>query len=194
MTQVQNEKKCDCLEFYSNELFDNKCSNCFYKINPEKYLEIMKTNPITYHTDSYLYKYVFEKKIPTNNIYFKTLSDMFSNGSILDFNNYSMWINHIKSNNYLGISVSQGIKIINNYKKMNGEINLDLIQHLVCSIIIDWWNLAKNKHIFGSVCCYYFNDSDNSERNVNSLRYGINIALPPAISDIEFLKKAIFKL
>ena len=183
-----NVNKCECSEYFSNSIFDNKCSLCFYKSNPEDYYKITKYKPKKYHTDSYLYNHVFKNKVPSEHYLFKTLKQMFTEDKILENNNIFLWIEFLKINtNYKGISVKQGVELFTIFCNSNQNIDEKKklkIQHIILGLIIDWWKLYKYKNIFGGATCYYDGDIITSNDIINSrlLEYGNKIKDPIGIN------------
>ena len=175
--------KCTfCNEFYGYYLFDNLCSECLFKNNSEKYLELFSKKYLGPHTQSYLYNYVFKNKIPSNSIFYNSLKNMFYSGTILEKGLLKSWLNHVKNNsNYLGISVNQAIELTNTYL-VSPSLNLDKetkcdLQHIVGGLILDHWNIDKNSGKLGSASCYYFSEK-------NQLKYGTSIEPSAAFSNL----------
>jgi hypothetical protein len=109
-------------------------------------------------------------KLPNQSMYFRSLKTMFADGSILDINNILFLIEDMKLNtNYLGVSCIQAIELLNlAYNSFFGYWNKEnsfRIQHIVCGLIIDYWNIKKYSENLGSISCYY--DKSNDIRLIN---------------------------
>lgn len=180
-SELSENNKCDCNEFYKLELFDDKCSKCFYQSNPEKYLEIVKTVPIKYHTSSFLQNYVYKNRIPNNSSYLKILEEIISEEKNFKIEYLKEWIMLVSHDSkYNGISTKQAIKILNKHK--HNYSNKYKLQHILCGLIIDWWNLTDNAGALGAVTCYYDNNTHYGT-DVELLKYGNNIKNAPAFSN-----------
>ena len=180
---IDDENKCVCGEYYSLDLFDNKCSLCFHKENPKKYLEIMKIEPTKFHTNSFLQNYTYKYRI--NDILYESLYESLETIISTDYNfNIQILlnlINYIKTNtNFKGISCTQAVKLYNKYH--NYHTNKIKLQHILAGLVIDWWNLNKYINKLGSVICYYDNDT-NDGKKIKLLEYGKEIISCPAFSD-----------
>lgn len=178
----QENYKCECNEFYSNQIFDNKCSMCFYNKNPSKYYQIMNLEPKKFHTDSFLQNYTYKYRInDTSNLY-KLLENIISDDYNFKIQDLLLLINHIKTKtNFKGISCTQAVKLYKKY--INYHTNKTKLQHILSGLVIDWWNLNKYKNTLGAIVCYYDNDTYDGKR-IRYLEYGKEIRLCPAFSDI----------
>lgn len=123
-----------------------------------------------YYSNNELLMFLNIYKLPNQSMYYRSLKAMFLDGSILDINNILFLIEHMKSNtNYLGISCIQAIELLNlahnsiyEYWKKENAVR---IQHLVCGLIIDYWNIKKYSNNLGAISCYY--DKSNDIRLIN---------------------------
>lgn len=157
---------CECEEFHKNIIFGNKCSKCYERIHPDIWIKLNKKDnyKISLKNRKYHYKYLenFTKmrQLPENNFMWKTLKQMYSDGSIMQNKNLLTWLDYLKKNTqYQGISVKQAVELTLIYKNSPEnyvtEINKYRLQHSICGMVIDWWNLPKKQKIIGGISCYY---------------------------------------
>ena len=179
IVKKEYQERCKCDEFYASDEFENNCSQCFYKINPSKYLEIFKSEPCKYHTDSFLYNHVFKNKIPSNSLFYKILEAMIIDKSILNLDNFFNWIKTVKKNTeFKGIGVSQAKKLLNKFSNLskNNKEKIKL-EHIICGIILDWWNLDKHSDTF-IIGCYYSNGITKYDKRFECMKYDKELKLP----------------
>lgn len=178
---VDNVKKCECKEYYILEIFDNKCSHCFHKDNPSKYLEIMKIEPIKFHTDSFLQNYTYKYRINDKSQIYESLETIISTDYNFNIQVLLNLTNYIKTNTiFKGISCTQAVKLYNKF--CNFHTDKIKFQHILSGLVIDWWNLNKYIGTLGGIICYYDNDT-NVGKKIKLLEYGKEIKPCPALSD-----------
>jgi hypothetical protein len=162
---LNNNSKCTkCDKYYGHSLFENKCSGCFAINNPDIWNivkneenEIVRINNLRY-SKNYLDEFTKNRSLPNNNFLWTSLKQMYKDGSITKENNIINWLNFLKKNTiYQGISSKQAIELTNIYnnspKQYVHKDNKWKIQHSVCGLVIDWWNL--NANLVGGISCYY---------------------------------------
>ncbi|VVU94438.1 hypothetical protein CPAV1605_160 [seawater metagenome] len=163
---LQINNLCECKVYYRSILFKNKCSKCFEKEYPDLYFEINFNNNLRSYiknkkySKNYLENYTELRQLPDNHYMFKTLKLMFSNGSILQDNNFLNWLEFLKKQtNYQGISTKQALELTYCYKNSHinyiNKSNIYNIQHLICGLVVDWWYLFEHAKIVGACSCYY---------------------------------------
>jgi len=179
--EIDDVNKCICGEYYSLDLFDNKCSLCLYKENPNKYLEIMKIEPNKFHTNSFLQKYTYKYRMNNFTDLYESLEIIISTDYNFNIKDLLILINYIKTKtNSKGISCTQAVKLYNKYH--NYHTNKIKLQHILAGLVIDWWNLNKYINTLGPIICYYDNNT-NDGKKIKLLEFGKEIIPCPAFSD-----------
>ena len=176
-----DNKKCDCGEYYSLDIFENRCSLCFHKNNPSKYLEIMKRKPKKFHTNTFLQNYTHKYSIKDVSNIYESLELIISTELNFKIEDLLILISYIKiKTNFKGISCNQAVNLYNKYH--NYHTNRVKLQHVLAGMVIDWWNLNKYINTLGPIICYYDNNT-NDGKEIELLRYGKKIVPCPAFSD-----------
>ena len=95
---------------------------------------------------------------------------MFYCGAIMDYNNMIDYINYLKKNtNYRGISCIQALDLISIYYNSqfydeNNKNDKKIMEHKICGLILDTWNIKKYSTNLGSCSCYYKYSLDELDR------------------------------
>ena len=106
----------------------------------------------------YLKIFTENRSLPNSNFLWTALKQMYKEGSIIKDNNLINWLKFLKKNTiYQGINSKQASILTSIYNNsQNNYVTNDnrwKIQHSVCGLVIDWWNL-ESKNV-GGICCYY---------------------------------------
>jgi len=134
-----------------------------------------------YYTTEQLNTFLEKTKIPSDSFYFRSLEIMVKTGSIKNLNNLIELINYLKKNTpFRGISCLQAVELSKNYIYYQ-EKDLIKIQHLICGLIIDWWNLEYYSQEIGAISCYYDKRNDSKK-----LIKKYPIKLPNAFDDNQY--------
>jgi hypothetical protein len=191
---LNNNSKCtECDKYYGHKLFNYKCSGCFAINNPDIWNvvkneenQIVRINNLKY-SNNYLDEFTNNRSLPNNNFLWTALKQMYRDGTIIKENNLINWLNFLKKNTiYQGISSKQACELTNIYNNSTKQYvhknNRWKIQHSVCGLVIDWWNLNPND--VGGICCYYIPEHLKPFRN-RKIR-------PAAAFDTKCINYAIF--
>ena len=181
------EPNCSCKKYYINPMFDDNCSNCWKEKNPQKWEILMQTQTSKWSSPPFTKKelddYLNERMIPMNDKYWSALKHMFNDNGWLEENNLMKFVNYImKETRYEGISAKQAEILTNLYLKKNhgGEwpsskhsknlngVECWKVQHAICGLVIDYWNLRAATH-GGIGECYYSNFRAGPPLNKNKL-------------------------
>tara|TARA_B100001093_G_scaffold360810_1_gene345514 strand:+ start:6267 stop:6989 length:723 start_codon:yes stop_codon:yes gene_type:complete len=157
--------------YFKYELFNDKCSECFKKsCSDEEYKKVIKP----YHSTNWknklyskeeLNEYANGNILSDNHTCIKMIEFIFDKNLIVrNTMNPDAFFNCIchlkKEKEFNGISAKQAGRILMNYRIKNKTLydknqNLQThIQHAVCGMVIDWWNL-KSDEVGGVGYCYY---------------------------------------
>ena len=120
---------------------------------------------VNYYNQSELNKLLELYSIPNNSIYYKVLKEMVYSGAIADNRNLFNFIKEIKKESlYRGISCMQALELTNILKKSEKYNDLTTVEHKICGLIIDTWNISKFSNLLGDCSCYYMYRLDNMNR------------------------------
>ena len=159
-----------CHRFYNSPAFSRLCSRCFIEAHPEK-ADTVLPQPSVCRSRAELAQYTQRWAVPSSHPAHKHLKFFVSTGAwkrfVLAADDSTAVINILTGlarHGYLGISAKQGAEL---YAMALGEtkatglvhavVNRDLdwrLQHLICGLIVDWWNISSAKH-GGVGHCYY---------------------------------------
>jgi len=157
--------------YYKYELFNNKCSKCHLKTlsGAERIEFLEKYNPthwkyLTY-PDEMLHWYTTDLQMSDNHGFIKLFTKMIHSLNDL-FNDSKHIVNilnllYICNYNFKGLTARQAANIFNDWKTKHETVYNTLgvsacIQHLLCGLVIDWWNITSEQH-GGIGYCYYSN-------------------------------------
>ena len=159
---VGDANKCTtCDRFYGCDMFRTLCSGCYKKKNYDDWFEKVGKNcdQTRYYSDAFLNELVKNRMMPNDSNEFKALRKMFKNRSIYDKNTVVEFLFHLFENTpYKGISLKQAqILWLDFHEKGSEFVCKNPYSHLLCGMIIDWWNIDLNKGIdpIGGAACYY---------------------------------------
>jgi hypothetical protein len=189
---VANAEICCQPGIYKNPDFDNKCSLCFYKSNPtgydDKVLKGKIYNPT--YTIEQLEVIVNGRKMPKKCGLYIALCQLCEKeeDSINEFIQHVVNVVQCIKNttNYRGWTAEQAAELIGIYasKKCGNDLHKvdHAIQHIICSGVIDWWNLEQGK-VGGVGYCYYSNFGKKPQLYKTRYRRELNkIDLPQLFS------------
>lgn len=192
----------ECCEpgIYKNLYFDNKCSLCFFKSNPKEYNnKVLKDkiyNPS--YTSEQLEVIVSGRKIPKSCGLYTALYQLCEKeeDSLEEFIEYFLTIvNCIKTTtNYKGWKSEQAEELIGIYVEKKCGTNLKKIDwrivHLICSGVLDWWNINIKK--IGYVgYCYYSNFGNKPKLFKTRYRKELNKIKLPKLFDEDGIKSLV---
>jgi hypothetical protein len=198
MTSLTNFPDICCKKYYKNQQFDNLCSLCFKKKNPEKWQELIgqfiKINP-DYPTN-YLEELTTNRSLPNNHPCYQMLKFLCKNASINEKDNYLSMLKVINdTTEYKGWTSKQAEELTgifinkfcdDNWKEMKTGGKYWRIQHMICGGVVDWWNLDPNK-VGGIGYCYYSNFGEKPKmycKNNPDRQY--RVPLPPAFRNKKY--------
>jgi len=156
-----------CHLFHGNVDFDGMCSRCFLRENPAGAASVASLSLL--RDQSSLQAYTKPLVVPSDNPIYKVLKFMMAKGAWADFiyGNKSSFLDallNLGRAGFMGISAEQGAEL---YKiaEVGGEkpgllaaiVDRESdwrIQHLICGLIVDWWNINPAGH--GAIgYCYH---------------------------------------
>ena len=160
----QYEIKCRCQKWYPNPKFNNQCSYCFRKSDPEAWKKFMKDNwcPANHIEYEKLVEFVNNNKIKFRGSQWKMLLNSMNHPREM-----IILLNYIKRHNPngLGITAKEGAELYARFRKVyddtygykgSGENSDWKWQHLFAGLIVDTWNITTDDN--GSIAyCYYGN-------------------------------------
>ncbi len=195
---------CECEKYFKHSVFDDVCSECYEKNNPEKYQAFMENQmgklPDPPFTPKELLDYTDELAIPYDSKYWTVIKHLFTTDSWISDCNLQKFIVHTKmQTTFEGISAEQGAELMALYLKNNHGgsfpgphatdkkgIMFYKIEHSIAGMIIDRWNIKSILH-GGRGYCYY---STHGKRPVNKEKMGLKqLDKPPA-----FIRKETLQL
>ena len=181
--------------YFKYKLFNDKCSECFKKsCTDEQYKKVVKPYlSINWRNKLYskeeLNEYATTKILPDQHKIIRMIEFMFDKNLIIKnpmipdaF--FNCIYNFKKEKEFNGISAKQAGKILMNYRIKNKTLydknqNLQTnIQHAVCGMVIDWWNLKKDE-VGGVGYCYYAMGNkphyydDNHEKEIDEAPFNM---------------------
>ena len=184
-----NLPKCkQCGRFHGCKLFDMFCSRCFKDKNYDKWYDIVGQycDQTKLYSDEFLNTLTDTRKMPDDSVEFKTLRTIFKKRSVYDKNIVWEFLHHLFNNTpYKGISLKQAEVLWLDFHEMGNEFQSKTpYSHLLCGMIIDWWNIDLNSAFskIGGAACYYVSMGKYKKPVMNSY------IRPPAIYIHSLLK------
>lgn len=155
--------------YYRSLIFNNLCSSCYAKTVPESEFakKINKLNINNWkfekHNDEYLKNFINARKLNDNHHIIKTIKSLIINNNISTKDGLEIFqkiinLSYMKLN-FKGLSAYQAGNIMDKYRNKFGSSSIfekinPHLQHLLCGLVFDYWNIDKD--IIGSVgYCYY---------------------------------------
>jgi hypothetical protein len=170
-----NLPKCkQCGRFHGCKLFDMFCSCCFKDKNYDKWYDIVGQycDQTRLYSDEFLKKLTDTRKMPDDSVEFKTLRTIFKKRSVYDKNIVWEFLHHLFTNTpYKGISLKQAQVLWLDFHEMGNEFQSKTpYSHLLCGMIIDWWNINLNSAFskIGGAACYYVSTGKYKKPIMNS--------------------------
>ena len=170
-----NLPKCKkCERYHGCELFDMFCSKCFKDKNYDKWYDIVGRNcdQTRLYSDTFLKKLTDSRKIPDDSVEFKTLRTIFKKRNVYNKTIVCEFLHHLFTNtHYKGISLKQAEILWMDFHEMGNEFKSKTpYSHLLCGMIIDWWNIDLNSAFseIGGTACYYVSTGKYKKPVINT--------------------------
>jgi hypothetical protein len=153
--------------YYRNEFFNNLCSVCYSKTVPKSVFEKKIKKNLSWksekYEDDYLKNFINERRLDDNNHIIKSiklliLNNLISNKNGLDALQKIITISY-SIGKFKGLTAKQAGNIMMDYRNKFGSSSIyekinPHLQHLLCGLVFDYWNINQNE--MGPVgYCYY---------------------------------------
>ena len=148
----------ECKEYFGTPEKDNKCTYC-YTGKVGLYNKGLKNDQFCEELEKFVESNLVEKKI----------QNMLEKACKADSYGIMLHLHSVMTKNKKYISAEFANDIINKYGRNERK------SHIICSLIIDWWNM-KDKNFNGTEMCYYghFGDPYEIQERVNSIPPQLN--------------------
>lgn len=156
--QVTEGSCVECKEYFGTPEKDNKCTYCYIgKVG--LYSKGLKN-------DQFREKLV---KFVESNLVEEKIQNMFKKACKADSYGIMLHLHSVITKNKKYISAEFANDILNKYGRNERK------SHIICSLIIDWWNM-KDKKFNATEMCYYghFGDPYEIQERVNSIPPQLN--------------------
>ena len=157
LLEEDNKPDCPiCGKYFAHDIFGGRCSRCSENRG-------IATAPSVWYSQEFqrqLSEYVDKHSIDESSHYYQVLKY------------------HIQKNNLeIALEVCKEMKKENLWIKQDFALQLlrhigidhPKKSHLICSMIIDWWNMKKNDDWNGFELCYYGNFGEGGAAHVKSI-------------------------